>query len=143
MKKKAKGLVILAMVALLSLAGCSIKTQERDEKLKDMEFTVLGEGDIPQELRELVEERKEEEFKLTYQDGDFLYICIGYGRQETGGYSITVSGMYLTANAIYVDTNLIGPEPGEKKLYGVREEGASYPYVVLRTEYLEKPVVFD
>ena len=36
---------------------------------------------------------------------------MGYGTQETGGYSIAVNALYETANAIYVDTNLIGPAP--------------------------------
>ena len=47
------------------------------------------------------EERKAENFKLTYSDKQYLYICIGYGEQETGGYSIAVNELYLTDNAIY------------------------------------------
>ena len=99
---------------------------------------------VPEELKQIIEEKKEKEFKVTYQDGDFLYICIGYGKQETGGYSITVNEMYLTANAIYVDTNLIGPDPENRELYHAQEkDGASYPYVVLKMQYLDKSVVFD
>ena len=143
MRKANVLLVTMAAAGLICLAGCSIQTKDRNEKLRDIEFTVLGEESIPEELQAIVEEKKEKEFKITYQDGDFLYICVGYGRQDTGGYSITVNDLYLTANAVYVDTNLIGPDPGEKELYGRREEGASYPYVVLKTEYLDKSVVFD
>lgn len=73
-----------------------------------------------------------------------MYICVGYGKQETGGYSITVNDLYLTANAIYVDTNLIGPEPENRELYHAQEtEGASYPYIVVKMQYLDKAVVFD
>lgn len=116
----------------------------RNEKIKDIEFTVLGEDNIPGELKEIMEQKKEKEFKMTYQDGDFLYICVGYGRQETGGYSITVNDLYLTGNSIYIDTNLIGPEPENRELYGAQErDGASYPYVVLKIEYMDKSVVFD
>ena len=41
-------------------------------------------------------------------------------------------------NAIYVDTNLIGPAPEEK---GNAVE--SYPYIVIKIEFIDKPVVFD
>ena len=136
------GMILAAVIACLT--GCSGKTKDGNEKIKDIEFTVLGEENVPEELKQIIEEKKEKEFKVTYQDGDFLYICIGYGKQETGGYSITVNEMYLTANAIYVDTNLIGPDPENRELYHAQEkDGASYPYVVLKMQYLDKSVVFD
>lgn len=135
-------MILAAVIACLT--GCSGKTKDGNEKIKDIEFTVLGEENVPEELKQIIEEKKEKEFKVTYQDGDFLYICIGYGKQETGGYSITVNEMYLTANAIYVDTNLIGPDPENRELYHAQEkDGASYPYVVLKMQYLDKSVVFD
>ena len=137
-------LFLFAAVILCCLCGCAAKTKDGNEKIKDIEFTVLGEDNIPGELKEIMEQKKEKEFKMTYQDGDFLYICVGYGRQETGGYSITVNDLYLTGNSIYVDTNLIGPEPENRELYGAQErDGASYPYVVLKIEYMDKSVVFD
>ena len=136
------GMILAAVIACLT--GCSGKTKDGNEKIKDIEFTVLGEENVPEELKQIIEEKKEKEFNVTYQDGDFLYICIGYGKQETGGYSITVNEMYLTANAIYVDTNLIGPDPENRELYHAQEkDGASYPYVVLKMQYLDKSVVFD
>lgn len=129
---------------LFAITGCGIKEKKGNERIKDLEFTVLGDENIPEELKQIIEEKKEKEFKITYQDNDFLYICVGYGKQNTGGYSITVSDLYLTANSVYVDTNLIGPEPDTKELYGGQEkESSSYPYIVLKTEYLEKSVVFD
>ena len=63
---------------------------------------------------------------------------VGYGEQPTGGYSIEVDELYLTENAIVIDTELEGPEKGEPT--GVEK---SYPYVVVRTEYLEEPVIFQ
>lgn len=137
-------LLLLTAFAMLCLCACTVKTKEGNEKIKDIEFTVLGEDNIPEELKRIVEEKKEKEFKMTYQDNDFLYICIGYGKQETGGYSITVNDLYLTGNSIYVDTNLIGPEPENRELYRAQEkDSASYPYVVLKIEYMDKSVVFD
>lgn len=144
MQKRRILFVLLTAVMMLLLSGCALKQKTGNEKIKDIAFTVLGEDNIPEELKQVIEEKKEDEFKLTYQDNDFLYICVGYGKQDTGGYSITVNDLYLTANSVYLDTNLIGPEPENKELYSAQEkESASYPYVVLKIEYLDKPVVFD
>ena len=63
---------------------------------------------------------------------------MGYGVQETGGYSISVNECYLTKNAVYFDTTLIGPMKGEKI-----NQVKSYPYIVVRMGYLEKNVVFE
>ena len=63
--------------------------------------------------------------------------AVGYGVQPTGGYSISVNELYLTDNSIVVNTELKGPEKGENA--GAEQ---SFPYIVIRTEYLENPVVF-
>lgn len=114
------------------------KKQDPMEKIKDLEYTVIAEDNIPKELLAKIEEKKENAFRLTFEDQGFLYICTGYGTQQTGGYSIAVNALYETANAVYIDTNLIGPSPEEKK-----NQVKSYPYVVVKTEFLDKPVVFE
>ncbi|WP_236354962.1 protease complex subunit PrcB family protein [Konateibacter massiliensis] len=128
----AAGLFIAAFVG-----GCSVE-ESSNEKLRDLEFTVVEEADVPEELQSIVDEKKQSEFKITYTDNESLYICVGYGEQQTGGYSIAVNDLYLTSNAIFVDTNLIGPSKEEKI-----SEGMSYPYIVIKTEYMDKSVVFE
>lgn len=135
---------IAVAVMITGLSGCAGKAKEENRKIKDIEFTVLAEDNLPEELKQIIEEKKEKEFKITYQDNDYLYICVGYGKQDSGGYSITVNDLYLTNNAIYVDTNLIGPEAENKELYKTQgKDSASYSYIVLKIEYLDKSVVFD
>ena len=107
-------------------------------KLRDLEFTVLSEEKIPQELKYIIAEKKAEPFKLTYSDNENLYISIGYGEQKTGGYSIAVNELYLTDNAVYVNTTLLGPDTSTKK-----EDAPSYPYIVMKTEYLQETVIFE
>ncbi|MCM1261782.1 MAG: protease complex subunit PrcB family protein [Butyrivibrio sp.] len=129
--------VLAVCVMCLGVIACG-KKQDPMEKIKDLEFTVIAEDKLPDELLSMIEEKKKESFKLTFQDQGFLYICVGYGEQETGGYSIAVNDLYETGNAIYIDTNLIGP--------GAEEKGRlvpSYPYVVVKTEFVDKPVAFD
>ena len=111
------------------------------EKIKDLEFTVLAEDNVPEELQTVIEEKKGNAFKVTYQDNGFLYICIGYGEQVSGGYSITVNDLYLAENAIYADTTLIGPDPSDSS--SAKKNAPSYPYIVIKTEFVDKPVVFN
>lgn len=134
------GFCVLGAAALLLLAGCAKETDPL-QKIKDLEFTVLAEDNIPEELKTVIEEKKANAFKVTYQDNGFLYICIGYGEQVSGGYSITVNDLYLTENAIYVDTTLLGPDPAEDS--AAKRNTPSYPYIVIKTEFIDKPVVFN
>lgn len=133
------GICVLGMMILCLFTGCA-KAKDPLEKIKDLEFTVLAEDNVPEELRKVIEDKKMNAFKVTYQDNGFLYICIGYGEQVSGGFSITVNDLYLTDNAIYVDTTLMGPDPAEA---APKKNTQSYPYIVIKTEFVDKPVVFN
>ena len=76
---------------------------------------------------------------MTYSDGNYKYIVVGYGRQETGGYSIQVQEVYDTQNTICVSTALLGPAKRESEQ--VRTQ-PSYPYIVIKIQNLDKTVVF-
>ena len=134
-----KRLLSVCLVCLMCMGvfACG-KKQDTMEKIKDLECTVIPEDNLPEELFNMIEQKKADAFKITFEDKGCLYICVGYGTQITGGYSIAVNDLYETANAIYVDTNLIGPAPEEK---GNPVE--SYPYIVIKIEFIDKPVVFD
>lgn len=129
--------VIVTVLLAVVFTGCTLLSEE-SVKLKDLDFTVLGEEKIPEELKSIIDEKKAEPFKLTYSDQQYLYICIGYGEQTTGGYSIAVNELYLTDSAIYVNTELLGPEASEKS-----NQTPSYPYIVIKTEYLDQTVIFE
>ena len=132
--------IILAMLCIslfLCLAGCSTKKLST-EKLRDIDFTVVDEEDIPDELEDMIEEKEKEPFKLTYADQGNLYIAVGYGEQPTSGYSIEVKELYETKNAIYIHTNLIGPAKDERVV-----ERRTYPYIVVKLEFIDKNVVFE
>ncbi len=141
---KQSGRKVLVVAALITwvlvvriLTACSVEKDDL-EKVRDLEFTVVGEDDLPEELKNVIGEKKQAPFKLTYTDEQNLYIVIGYGEQQSGGYSILVRELYLTENAIVADTELNGPEAGEQT--GAEK---SYPYIVIKTEYLEEPVIFQ
>lgn len=135
MKKNLIG--ALLAVCLLFLSGCTLLSEEKI-KLRDLDFTVLGEEKIPEQLKAVIEEKKEEPFQITYTDNKNLYICIGYGRQESGGYSIAVNELYLTDSNICVSSSLLGPENADRG-----NKTPSFPYVVIKTEFLEQKVLFE
>lgn len=125
------------VVCTLLLASCAFLSEETI-KLRDLDFTVLSEEKVPEELRTIIEEKKSTPFQITYSDNEYLYICVGYGEQETGGYSIAVNELYLTESNICANTSLLGPDVSEKG-----NKTPSYPYIVLKTEYLDQTVLFE
>ena len=102
-KKSGKVLLVAALLAWVFvvrfLTACSVEKEDL-QKVRDLEFTVVGETDLPEELKNVIGEKKMAPFKLTYTDDQNLYIVVGYGEQETGGCSISVKELYLTENAI-------------------------------------------
>ena len=68
--------VFLVGLILIFLSGCSMQTNQT-EKLQDLEYTIVEEADLPEELRTILEEKKKESFKLTYEAEDSLYLCVG------------------------------------------------------------------
>jgi len=129
--------VLLVGSILIFLSGCTLQANEQ-EKQANLEYTIVEEKEIPEKLAEILEEKKKEEFKLTFEEEGTLYLCIGYGEQRTGGYSIAVQDVYLSENAIYFDTSLIGPGKEE-----MAAQSPSFPYLVIKTEAMDKPVVFQ
>ncbi len=132
--KKCK-LFTIILSCILLLAGCDTFGR-KETKIKDLEFVVVHESAIPENLMEELQKRKRESFRYVYADEEYLYICVGYGAQRHSGYSIAVDGLYLTDKAIYAETKLIGPDKDKLK-----RNTPSYPYIVLKTDYLEQTVI--
>ncbi len=127
----------LFLCVLFLVTGCSIERTD-EQKIQDLDFVIVEESQMPEDLRKLIEEKKQEEFKLVFDTEKDKYIVVGYGRQKTNGYSISVEELYVTNNAVHMNTNLIGPSKGE-----AISEVESFPYIVVKTEYLDKSVVFE
>ncbi len=126
---------ICLFVLLFSLSGCGKNT--KPAKTNDVDFTVVSAGDVPEELNKLIKERKKNPFELTFSDNASLYIVKGYGKQPTGGYSITVNDFYQSNDDLVFDTELFGPKKDD-----AFSTLPSYPYIIIKTEFRENPVVF-
>lgn len=139
MKVLYSALVFLGVISIIMwLSACNTEEVVLNTKIQDLDFTVISEELLPEELSTILEEKKQDVFKVTYVDDGYLYICVGYGEQNTGGYSIAVRALYLMDNGIYIDTNLLGPKAGVEM-----PEGISYPYIVVKLKYIDKNVIFD
>ncbi len=132
-----KRIYLTVFLLLIVLTGC-ISRPQKTEKLRDLEFTVLSKEDVPEELKEQIMQNQHMPFRLTYADQGKLYIAEGYGAQLKTGYSVEVTGLYETENAIYFHTNLLGPKKGEET-----KDITTFPYVVVMLDEIEKTVVFD
>lgn len=151
-KKEKRILLLLFTAAGICLAGCSnsaagwfhtektiasVDEQEAEQRI-DLDFTVCEEERLPDELFEIIEEKKAAPFKLTFTTREYMYIVVGYGARQRGGCSVTVNSLYRTSQAVYIDTNLIGIE-GEP----IQIDGITYPYVAVKCENQNLPVVYE
>ena len=126
--------VLWLFLAALFLVGCG---SGEEKKVQDLEFTVVPERQVPEELAKVIQEKKGEAFQLTYSEPQQMYLVVGYGRQDCGGYSIQVKECYLTETSLVLDTELTGP-----KETAASGEEPSYPYIVLKTDARDEPVIF-
>lgn len=129
--------ISIFMLLIVLLCACA-RDGTREKKVSDLDFTVVNPEDIQEELMSHIDERKAEAFTLIYKDGENMFLAAGYGRQSGGGYSIKVNELYLGETSIYVSTSLEGPGAGEKT-----DQTQSYPYIVLKIEMIDRPVIFD
>jgi hypothetical protein len=134
--KQIRSLVLwLCLFAVFSTCGCGIV--KSGAQSQDIEYTVVADDEIPDELAEIIQDKCQNPFKLTYATKEYLYLVAGYGAQLSGGYSICVNSLYQLDGMIHFDTDLIGPENGEDVA-----EGESYPYIVVKMKYMDAEVVF-
>ena len=93
-------------------------------------------------LKEEIAEAEKSEMWISYADtgneGRYLYIVRGYGRQETTGYSIEVNECYETEHTVVVRTTLLGPQKKEKT-----HKKKTYPYIVIKIPYTDKQIIYE
>ncbi len=134
-RKRRQSIWMLCLIPVFLLAGCGKGSGDGEKETLDYE--VVTEAEIPPELKTIIEEKKQTEFKLTYTCDGFLYLVAGLGQQETGGYSISVGGLYLQGGSVCLETRSMGPTKEEAEA-----KTPSCPYLVIRLPYREEPVVF-
>lgn len=129
--------IFTAVYMGVCLFGCGVEKTD-ESKVGDIDYCIVEENDIPKELMAKIQEKKAADLKMVFENDDFVYIVRGYGEQETGGYSIQITDVYLTKNAVVFRSNLVGPSKDQ-----VKNVVPSYPYVVLKIQNMEKNVIFE
>lgn len=126
----------LIVVLMYFMTGCNA-TDMNSDKVSELDYTVVEYEDLPVELKKLIDEKKENTLRMTYTTKDYTYMVVGYGAQETSGYSIRVNDVYLGKNSVCMDVSLIGPAADEPV-----SETKTTPYIVVKIEKREEPVIF-
>lgn len=129
-------LLFFALFAAVGFAGCK-REEQQFQKTGDVEYTVLEEGDVPKELMDVIQEKRQEPFRITFLTEDALYIAKGYGEKPTGGYSIAVEELFLAAEGVCIRTTLLGPAKDEKVI-----AAKTWPYLVVKMKATEEEVFF-
>ena len=126
----------MLLIFLLMAGGCSLVKIEEGERTP-LAYTVVETAELPSSAQEMIQEKKDRDFQMTYQKGDTVYLIRGYGKKMSGGYSIQVAELSVSSTAVFFKTRLIGQEKEN-------QSGApSYPYIAVKTEYREEPVIFE
>lgn len=137
--KVRRNVFFVALTALVTmsiwLTACGQKEEEK--KGKDWDYTVVPTTDCPKDFLAEIEKKKINPFQMTYDDGEYRYLAVGYGEQETNGFSIRVQGLYEKGEALCMETSLTGP--GEDQIVSNKK---SYPFIVVKTHKTEKKVEF-
>ena len=134
--------ISICMMLTVLLCACT-GNDMMEKKVRDLDFTVVSAEDISEELKSHIDERKEETFTLIYRDGENMYLIVGYGSQEGGVYGIIFNYLYLGEQSVCVSTSLEGPGSGKNTESEIGAGTVSYPYIVIKLETLDAPVIFD
>lgn len=138
MRGAALRLIIVVLVLMTGLlAGCSQEEAGDELPGSGVDYTVVEDADVPEKLKELIEQRKNSEFRLTYATNEYMYMAVGYGTQETDGFSIQVRGVTLDDETVYVGTSLFGPRSDEKV-----SKTQTTPYIVIKVEKIGSTVIY-
>lgn len=127
--------ISLLLFATWGLTACSDETETK--RGADWDYTVVPTQDCPQDFLEEIEKKKMNAFQMTYDDGEYRYLAVGYGEQEKNGFSIQVQGIYEKGDTLCMDTSLVGPNEDEIVL-----NKKSYPYLVVKVQKTGKKVEF-
>ena len=133
--KKAASLLCLAVLFLM-LGGCQMIRIEEENKTP-LAYTVIEDSQIPEEMQELIREKKETEFQNCLSEGNGA--VSGKRVWSTDEWRIQHSGKrtFCIFKCSFFETKLIGPT---EKIQGGEP---SYPYIVIKTEYRDGPVQFQ
>ncbi|MDO5145580.1 MAG: protease complex subunit PrcB family protein [Eubacteriales bacterium] len=136
-KRGKTGIFFLWMTVMVVCVGCEKKEKLSGEREK-VDYVLCKESQLPKEVKSLLEEKKEKPGNFTYQNAMYLYVIICYGKKPYGGYSVRVEECSKTKKALFVRTQLMGPEVGEPTV-----EAETFPWLVMRCPRMNLLCIID
>lgn len=128
-------MVLLFSFGMCLFSGCG--TEKEGKRGKDLDYTVVPTEECPADFLAEINKKKINPFQMTYEDGEYCYLAVGYGEQETNGFSVRVLGLYEKGDGVVFETNLLGPEKGQEV-----SQKKSMPYLVVKMKKLENKIEF-
>jgi hypothetical protein len=137
MIRKRACILVLVMLAVFCVQGCEYF--EKSENGDVLSYDICDETMLPEELSVLIDRKKEKAFNLVYSNSTYTYIVVGAGMMERDDVIMEVDEMYKDDNAVYVRAL---PRQSATPTDGVIGDGVSFPYIAIRIQREELPVVF-
>ena len=128
MKKFLISFLSLFFLISLCFAGCSVVTVD-NKKASSISYEIIE----YHHLNNYYEGNK----RITYNDGNYTYLLVFYGKMPISGYTIKVKELYSTDSNIVLDTTLIGPSKEE-----TNAGKESFPAVVIKIKASDKTIIF-
>lgn len=117
-----------------------------DGERKEIDFYICDESEIPDNLAEIMNNKKKKAYELTYENGKYVFIAIGYGEKSKDNQVVVLKDIYETDKVIGVETTLYTDSfVDENEEYAGRTsrfDKSFYPCIVIRCEKKDKPVYF-
>ncbi len=136
-------LAVMMISVSVILYGCSVVDTDIERK-KEVDYTIAAYEDVPDEVKKIIEEKKENPFSTVISDRENTYIVVGYGRKNMGGYQIKLKDIYESDTDVFVRLEFMGPdmksENGEVQNDCANGTTEHYPVIIIKTEYTQKSV---
>ncbi len=127
-------LVFLLAVTMLFVYGCA-EPEETKEVVTPLE---PEEEDLPEEIREWIEDSRDKFGGRVRVHNDLLYILVTYGEKPTGGYNVEIEKIEKQGSTLEVTAKFT--EPGEDEMV---TQALTYPYDLAVVEETDVEVEFQ
>lgn len=134
----AKCLSVVMVFLMLFFIGCRKKPANVS---KPLDFHLCDSTMVPDTFMEIIEEKKDEQFKISYACNDCIYIAVGYGLQSTNDRMVCLEELKINDRAIFISTGLYTKNHSFDPTYA--SEASICPYIVIRCNVSNIPVYYD
>lgn len=133
----------LCLVLVFQCVGCREDIAERI----DVEYEICDYTMLPEELWEIIEEKKDEKICLSYNNNEYTYIVVGFGLRQYDNYVVELKDIFRTDQACYISCSLytsdfLNASNAYEEKTAVYTEPSINPILILRCKKLNMPIVY-